>query len=170
MLKCLEGKQDHYQHSSSFPFYTSFHFISFFFNDFHSIVPRLFNINNLKSYLLVLLLPGQHHTEPLAAGSAGRNVTVTKGFRRNAYHMEAEVCITFPEFGKMQNMCNFLIEKLGSSAVISQLQFCYTPSSVENLRWQGCLVVNVWCKAQEVYNLVGQTHQRRNKRMGRLNR
>ncbi|XP_045861452.1 interleukin-1 receptor-associated kinase 1-binding protein 1 isoform X3 [Meles meles] len=45
-----------------------------------------------------------------------------------------QVCITFTEFGKMQNICNFLIEKLDSSVVISQPQFYHTPSSVENLR------------------------------------
>ncbi|CAD7687586.1 unnamed protein product [Nyctereutes procyonoides] len=74
------------------------------------------------------------------------NVPVTKGFRRveNAYHMEAELCSTFTEFRKMQNICNFIVEKLDSSVVISQPQFCYTPGSVENLRWQA------------FYNLIGQ--------------
>ncbi|XP_025300298.3 interleukin-1 receptor-associated kinase 1-binding protein 1 isoform X1 [Canis lupus dingo] len=104
----------------------------------------------------------------LASGKRGllpphraENVTVTKDFRRveNAYHMEAEVCITFTEFGKMQNICNFLVEKLDSSVVISQPQFYHTPGSVENLRCQACLVAveNAWRKAQEVCNLVGQT-------------
>ncbi|CAD7678061.1 unnamed protein product [Nyctereutes procyonoides] len=105
-------------------------------------------------------------------GLQAENVTVTKDFRRveNAYHMEAEntkracfigkqVCITFTEFGKMQNICNFLVEKLDSSVVISQPQFYHTPGSVENLRRQACLVAveNAWRKAQEVCNLVGQT-------------
>ncbi|XP_036174187.1 interleukin-1 receptor-associated kinase 1-binding protein 1 [Myotis myotis] len=94
-------------------------------------------------------------------GLQAENVTVTKDFRRveNAYHMEAEVCITFAEFGKMQNICNFLVEKLDSSVVISQPQFYHTPGSVENLRRQACLVAveNAWRKAQEVCNLVGQT-------------
>uniref|UniRef100_A0A2K6FHT4 Interleukin-1 receptor-associated kinase 1-binding protein 1 n=1 Tax=Propithecus coquereli TaxID=379532 RepID=A0A2K6FHT4_PROCO len=89
------------------------------------------------------------------------NVTVTKDFRRveNAYHMEAEVCITFTEFGKMQNICNFLVEKLDSSVVISPPQFYHTPGSVETLRRQACLaaVENACRKAQEVCNLVGQT-------------
>ncbi|XP_077606371.1 interleukin-1 receptor-associated kinase 1-binding protein 1 isoform X4 [Crocuta crocuta] len=69
-------------------------------------------------------------------GLQAENVTVTKDFRRveNAYHMEAEVCITFTEFGKMQNICNFLVEKLDSSVVVSQPQFYHTPGSVENLR------------------------------------
>lgn len=90
-----------------------------------------------------------------------------------SFHLQ--VCITFTEFGKMQNICNFLVEKLDSSVVISQPQFCYTPGSVENLRWQACFVVNVWCKAQ-VYNLIDQILgkslfiKKRNKRMGRLNR
>ncbi|XP_032195109.1 interleukin-1 receptor-associated kinase 1-binding protein 1 isoform X1 [Mustela erminea] len=112
-------------------------------------------------------------------GLQAENVTVTKDFRRveNAYHMEAEqriprmhtkdsacfiakrVCITFTEFGKMQNICNFLIEKLDSSVVISQPQFYHTPSSVENLRRKACLVAveNARRKAQEVCNVVGQT-------------
>uniref|UniRef100_A0A667GJE9 Interleukin-1 receptor-associated kinase 1-binding protein 1 n=1 Tax=Lynx canadensis TaxID=61383 RepID=A0A667GJE9_LYNCA len=70
-----------------------------------------------------------------------------------------QVCITFTEFGKMQNICNFLVEKLDSSVVISQPQFYHTPGSVENLRRQACLVAveNAWRKAQEVCNLVGQT-------------
>nr|XP_060471986.1 interleukin-1 receptor-associated kinase 1-binding protein 1 isoform X2 [Panthera onca] len=69
-----------------------------------------------------------------------------------------QVCITFTEFGKMQNICNFLVEKLDSSVVISQPQFYHTPGSVENLRRQACLVAveNAWRKAQEVCNLVGQ--------------
>uniref|UniRef100_A0A8D2CNS2 Interleukin-1 receptor-associated kinase 1-binding protein 1 n=1 Tax=Sciurus vulgaris TaxID=55149 RepID=A0A8D2CNS2_SCIVU len=94
-------------------------------------------------------------------GLQAENVTVTKDFRRveNAYHMEAEVCITFTEFGKMQNICNFLVEKLDSSVVISPPQFYHTPGSVENLRRQACLVAveNAWRKAREVCNLVGQT-------------
>ncbi|XP_066867374.1 interleukin-1 receptor-associated kinase 1-binding protein 1 isoform X2 [Kogia breviceps] len=70
-----------------------------------------------------------------------------------------QVCITFTEFGKMQNICNFLVEKLDSSVVISQPQFYHTPGSVENLRRQACVVAveNAWRKAQEVCNLVGQT-------------
>ncbi|XP_007461600.1 PREDICTED: interleukin-1 receptor-associated kinase 1-binding protein 1 [Lipotes vexillifer] len=94
-------------------------------------------------------------------GVQSENVTVTKDFQRveNAYHMEAEVCITFTEFGKMQNICNFLVEKLDSSVVISQPQFYHTAGSIENLRRQACVVAveNAWRKAQEVCNLVGQT-------------
>ncbi|XP_037375886.1 interleukin-1 receptor-associated kinase 1-binding protein 1 [Talpa occidentalis] len=94
-------------------------------------------------------------------GLQAENVTVMKEFRRveNAYHMEAEVSITFTEFGKMQNICNFLVEKLDSSVVISQPQFYHTTGAIENLRRQACLVAveNAWRKAQEVCNLVGQT-------------
>ncbi|XP_074076441.1 interleukin-1 receptor-associated kinase 1-binding protein 1-like [Macrotis lagotis] len=89
------------------------------------------------------------------------NVTVTKDFSRieNAYHMEAEICITFTEFGKMQDICNFLVEKLDSSVVISPPQFYHTPGAIENLRRQVCLsaVENAWRKAQEVCQLVGQS-------------
>ncbi|XP_041535658.1 interleukin-1 receptor-associated kinase 1-binding protein 1 [Microtus oregoni] len=94
-------------------------------------------------------------------GLQAENVTVTKDIRRveNAYHMEAEVCITFTEFGKMQNICNFLVEKLDSSVVISPPEFYHTSGSIENLRRQACLVAveNAWRKAQEVCDLVGQT-------------
>ncbi|MEJ1285598.1 interleukin-1 receptor-associated kinase 1 binding protein 1 [Cricetulus griseus] len=94
-------------------------------------------------------------------GLQTENVTVTKDIRRveNAYHMEAEVCITFTEFGKMQNICNFLVEKLDSSVVISPPEFYHTQGSIENLRRQACLVAveNAWRKAQEVCDLVGQT-------------
>ncbi|XP_006898497.1 PREDICTED: interleukin-1 receptor-associated kinase 1-binding protein 1-like [Elephantulus edwardii] len=94
-------------------------------------------------------------------GLQAENVTIMKDFRRveNAYHMEAEVCITFTEFGKMQAICNFLVEKLDSSVVISPPQFYHTPESVENLRRKACLVAveNAWRKAQEVCNFVGQT-------------
>uniref|UniRef100_A0A2K5L9J0 Interleukin-1 receptor-associated kinase 1-binding protein 1 n=1 Tax=Cercocebus atys TaxID=9531 RepID=A0A2K5L9J0_CERAT len=77
----------------------------------------------------------------------------------NIVSFHLQVCITFTEFGKMQNICNFLVEKLDSSVVISPPQFYHTPGSVENLRRQACLVAveNAWRKAQEVCNLVGQT-------------
>ncbi|ERE76925.1 interleukin-1 receptor-associated kinase 1-binding protein 1-like isoform 2 [Cricetulus griseus] len=70
-----------------------------------------------------------------------------------------QVCITFTEFGKMQNICNFLVEKLDSSVVISPPEFYHTQGSIENLRRQACLVAveNAWRKAQEVCDLVGQT-------------
>ncbi|CAO2634157.1 Interleukin-1 receptor-associated kinase 1-binding protein 1 [Lemmus lemmus] len=94
-------------------------------------------------------------------GLQAENVTVTKDIRRveNAYRMEAEVCITFTEFGKMQNICNFLVEKLDSSVAISPPEFYHTSGSIENLRRQACLVAveNAWRKAQEVCDLVGQT-------------
>ncbi|XP_021517625.1 interleukin-1 receptor-associated kinase 1-binding protein 1 [Meriones unguiculatus] len=95
-------------------------------------------------------------------GLSAENVTVMRDIRRleNAYyHMEAEVCITFTEFGKMQTICNFLVEKLDSSVVISPPDFYHTAGSVENLRRQACLtaVENAWRKAHEVCDLVGQT-------------
>ncbi|XP_057350300.1 interleukin-1 receptor-associated kinase 1-binding protein 1 isoform X5 [Manis pentadactyla] len=91
-----------------------------------------------------------------ARRSVGRRLDyVTQSLRRQG----VQVCITFTEFGKMQNICNFLVEKLDSSVVISQPQFYHTPGSVENLRRQACLVAveNAQRKAQEVCNLVGQT-------------
>ncbi|XP_034504170.1 interleukin-1 receptor-associated kinase 1-binding protein 1 [Ailuropoda melanoleuca] len=122
------------------------------FNKFRFLPDVLESLHLVAKPLVIILLYFLLQAE---------NVTVTKDFRRveNAYHMEAEVCITFTEFGKMQNICNFLIEKLDSSVVISQPQFYHTPGSVENLRRKACLVAveNAWRKAQEVCNLVGQT-------------
>ncbi|XP_068923082.1 interleukin-1 receptor-associated kinase 1-binding protein 1 [Petaurus breviceps papuanus] len=94
-------------------------------------------------------------------GIQAENITVTKDFSRteNAYHMEAEVCITFTDFGKMQDVCNLLVEKLDSSVIISPPQFHHTPGAIENLKRQVCLcaVGNAWRKAQEVCQLVGQS-------------
>ncbi|XP_037750284.1 interleukin-1 receptor-associated kinase 1-binding protein 1 [Chelonia mydas] len=94
-------------------------------------------------------------------GVQEENVTVTKDFRRveNAYQMEAEVCITFSDFGKMQNICNLLVEKLGSSVIISPPHFYHTAEAVDTLRRQVCLaaVGNTRRKAQEVCRLFGQS-------------
>ncbi|XP_069462389.1 interleukin-1 receptor-associated kinase 1-binding protein 1 [Ambystoma mexicanum] len=86
--------------------------------------------------------------------------TVTKNFRRrdNTYNMEAEVCVTFDDFERMQTVCNLLVEKLDMSVSISSPNFYHTPESVESLRRQVCLaaVGNARRKAQEVCRLVGQ--------------
>ncbi|XP_027458806.2 interleukin-1 receptor-associated kinase 1-binding protein 1 isoform X3 [Zalophus californianus] len=95
-----------------------------------------------------------------AAAEAKRSVCRRLDYITQSLQQQGlQVCITFTEFGKMQNICNFLIEKLDSSVVISQPQFYHTPGSVENLRRKACLVAveNAWRKAQEVCNLVGQT-------------
>nr|XP_033793432.1 interleukin-1 receptor-associated kinase 1-binding protein 1 [Geotrypetes seraphini] len=87
-------------------------------------------------------------------------MTVTKTFTRieNAYHMEAEVSIIFSDFGKMQNLCNLLVEKLGSSILLSPHQFYHTQEALEKLRRQVCLtaVGNARGKAQEVCRMLGQ--------------
>ncbi|XP_026701028.1 interleukin-1 receptor-associated kinase 1-binding protein 1 isoform X2 [Athene cunicularia] len=64
------------------------------------------------------------------------NMTVTEDFSRveNTYQMEAEVCIVFSDFGKMQNVCNLLIEKLGTSVTISPPHFYHTPEAIDTLR------------------------------------
>ncbi|XP_030051488.1 interleukin-1 receptor-associated kinase 1-binding protein 1 [Microcaecilia unicolor] len=92
-------------------------------------------------------------------GLKDEDMTVMKTFTRieNAYHMEAEVCITFSDFGKMQNLCNLLVEKLDSSVVFSPIQFFHSEEALEKLRRQVCLaaVGNARRKAQDVCRLVG---------------
>ncbi|XP_063245581.1 interleukin-1 receptor-associated kinase 1-binding protein 1 isoform X3 [Prinia subflava] len=75
------------------------------------------------------------HTARLR-GVPEENMTVTEDFSRieNTYQMEAEVCITFSDFGKMQNVCNLLIEKLGASITISPPHFYHTPEAIDTLR------------------------------------
>ncbi|XP_078398599.1 interleukin-1 receptor-associated kinase 1-binding protein 1 homolog [Cetorhinus maximus] len=89
------------------------------------------------------------------------SITVTKDFRRveNAYQMEAEVCVVFSDFGKMENLCNLLVEKLDSSVIVGSPQFYHTTEAVETIRRQACLraVANSRRKAFEVCRLLGQT-------------
>ncbi|NWV43983.1 IKBP1 protein, partial [Grantiella picta] len=93
-------------------------------------------------------------------GVPEENMTVTEDFSRveNTYQMEAEVCIIFSDFGKMQNICNLLIEKLGTSVTISPPHFYHTPEAIDTLRRQVCVtaVGNTRRKAQEVCRLFGQ--------------
>ncbi|NWW44324.1 IKBP1 protein, partial [Pedionomus torquatus] len=92
-------------------------------------------------------------------GVPEENMTVTEDFSRveDTYQMEAEVCITFGDFGKMQNICNLLIEKLGTSVTISPPHFYHTPEATDALRRQVCVaaVGNTRRKAQEVCRLFG---------------
>ncbi|NWI14508.1 IKBP1 protein, partial [Crypturellus soui] len=69
------------------------------------------------------------------------------------------VCIIFSDFGKMQNVCNLLTEKLGSSVTIGAPHFYHTPEAVDTLRRQVCVtaVGNTRRKAQEVCRLFGQS-------------
>ncbi|XP_005153360.1 interleukin-1 receptor-associated kinase 1-binding protein 1 isoform X1 [Melopsittacus undulatus] len=94
-------------------------------------------------------------------GVPEENMTVTEDFNRveNTYQMEAEVCIIFSDFGKMQNVCNLLVEKLGTSVTISPPHFYHTPEAVDTLRRQVCVaaVANTRQKAQEVCRLFGQS-------------
>ncbi|XP_058657496.1 interleukin-1 receptor-associated kinase 1-binding protein 1 [Ammospiza nelsoni] len=104
-------------------------------------------------------------------GIPEENMTVTEDFSRveNTYQMEAEpflpsasckelVCIIFSDFGKMQNVCNLLIEKLGTSVTINPPHFYHTPEAIDSLRRQVCVtaVGNTRRKAQEVCQLFGQ--------------
>nr|XP_020661814.1 interleukin-1 receptor-associated kinase 1-binding protein 1 [Pogona vitticeps] len=90
-----------------------------------------------------------------------KNLSVTKNFSRigNAYKMEAEVCITFNDFGKMQEVCNFLVEKLDSSVTIGPPHFYHTMEAINILRRQVCLaaVGSAQQKAQEVCQLFGHS-------------
>ncbi|XP_043929565.1 interleukin-1 receptor-associated kinase 1-binding protein 1 [Protopterus annectens] len=94
-------------------------------------------------------------------GIREENMTVTRDFRRveNAYHMEAEVGVIFSDFGKMQNVCNLLVEKLDSTVVISPPYFYLTAEASENLKREVCLaaVASARNKAQEVCRAVGQS-------------
>ncbi|XP_048351516.1 interleukin-1 receptor-associated kinase 1-binding protein 1 [Sphaerodactylus townsendi] len=94
-------------------------------------------------------------------GMSEENVTVTKNFNRidNAYKMEAEICITFSDFGKMQDVCNFLVEKLDSSVIISPPHFYHTVETIDKLRREVCLaaVGSAQQKAQQVCRLFGQS-------------
>ncbi|XP_072188940.1 interleukin-1 receptor-associated kinase 1-binding protein 1 isoform X2 [Excalfactoria chinensis] len=69
------------------------------------------------------------------------------------------VCIIFTDFGQMQNVCNLLIEKLGTSVTISPPHFYHTPEAIANLRRRVCVaaVGNTRQKAQEVCRLFGQS-------------
>ncbi|KAM6355836.1 interleukin-1 receptor-associated kinase 1-binding protein 1 [Podargus strigoides] len=94
-------------------------------------------------------------------GVPEENMTVMEDFSRveNTYQMEAEVCIIFSNFGKMQNVCNLLTEKLGTSVTISPPHFYHTPEAIDTLRRQVCVaaVGNTRRKAQEVCQLFGQS-------------
>ncbi|KAM3932403.1 interleukin-1 receptor-associated kinase 1-binding protein 1 [Leptodactylus fuscus] len=94
-------------------------------------------------------------------GVTDENITITKEIERktNAYQMDAEVCVVFEDFEKLQNICNMLIEKLDNSVCISSPQFYHSPENMEKLRRQVCLnaVSNARRKAQDVCRLVGQT-------------
>ncbi|NXP23144.1 IKBP1 protein, partial [Scytalopus superciliaris] len=89
------------------------------------------------------------------------NMTITEDFSKveNTYQMQAEVCIIFSDFGKMQNICNLFIEKLGTSVAISPPHFYHTPEAIDTLRRQVCVaaVGNTHQKAQEVCRLFGQS-------------
>ncbi|XP_026520920.1 interleukin-1 receptor-associated kinase 1-binding protein 1 isoform X1 [Notechis scutatus] len=94
-------------------------------------------------------------------GISENDVTVTKNFSRieNAYKMEAEVCIIFTDFGKMQDTCNHLVEKLDKSVIISSPHFYHTMEAVDTLRRQVCVsaVRSAQQKAQEVCQLFGHS-------------
>ncbi|XP_057268484.1 interleukin-1 receptor-associated kinase 1-binding protein 1 isoform X2 [Pezoporus wallicus] len=95
-----------------------------------------------------------------AAGAARSSVTRRLEYiAQTARQRGVPVCIIFSDFGKMQNVCNLLIEKLGTSVTISPPHFYHTPEAVDTLRRQVCVaaVENTRRKAQEVCRLFGQS-------------
>ncbi|KAM6406255.1 interleukin-1 receptor-associated kinase 1-binding protein 1 isoform 2-T2 [Pluvialis apricaria] len=95
-----------------------------------------------------------------AAGAARSSVTRRLEYiAQSARQRGVPVCIIFSDFGKMQNVCNLLIEKLGTSVTISPPHFYHTPEAVDTLRRQVCVaaVGNTRRKAQEVCRLFGQS-------------
>ncbi|XP_075056714.1 interleukin-1 receptor-associated kinase 1-binding protein 1 isoform X1 [Mixophyes fleayi] len=94
-------------------------------------------------------------------GVMDENITISKEIQRtaNTYQMEAEVCVIFKDFEKLQDICNILVEKLDRSVCISSPQFFHSPEGIEKLRREVCLnaVSNARRKAQEVCRLVGQS-------------
>ncbi|XP_029859431.1 interleukin-1 receptor-associated kinase 1-binding protein 1 isoform X2 [Aquila chrysaetos chrysaetos] len=95
-----------------------------------------------------------------AAGAARSSVARRLEYiAQSARQRGVPVCIIFSDFGKMQNVCNLLIEKLGTSVTISPPHFYHTPEAVDTLRRQVCVaaVGNTRQKAQEVCRLFGQS-------------
>ncbi|XP_063186205.1 interleukin-1 receptor-associated kinase 1-binding protein 1 isoform X2 [Chroicocephalus ridibundus] len=95
-----------------------------------------------------------------AAGAARSSVSRRLEYiAQSARQRGVTVCIIFSDFGKMQNVCNLLIEKLGTSVTISPPHFYHTPEAVDTLRRQVCVaaVGNTRRKAQEVCRLFGQS-------------
>ncbi|KAM9636717.1 interleukin-1 receptor-associated kinase 1-binding protein 1 isoform 2-T2 [Morphnus guianensis] len=95
-----------------------------------------------------------------AAGAARSSVARRLEYiAQSARQRGVPVCIIFSDFGKMQNVCNLLIEKLGTSVTISPPHFYHTPEAVDTLRRQVCVaaVGNTRRKAQEVCRLFGQS-------------
>ncbi|KAM4771052.1 interleukin-1 receptor-associated kinase 1-binding protein 1 [Rhinophrynus dorsalis] len=94
-------------------------------------------------------------------GISEENITISKEFHRtlNTYQMEAEVCVIFSDFEKLQSICNLLVEKLDRSITICSPHFYHSPERMEKLRREVCLgaVSNAKRKAQEVCHLVGQS-------------
>ncbi|XP_051471302.1 interleukin-1 receptor-associated kinase 1-binding protein 1 isoform X2 [Apus apus] len=95
-----------------------------------------------------------------AAGEARSSVARRLEYiAQSARQRGLPVCMIFSDFGKMQNVCNLLIEKLGTSVTICPPHFYHTPEALDTLRRQVCVaaVGNTRRKAQEVCRLFGQS-------------
>ncbi|KAG8124098.1 hypothetical protein E2320_019477 [Naja naja] len=75
------------------------------------------------------------------------------------FYIYLQVCIIFTDFGKMQDTCNHLVEKLDKSVIISSPHFYHTMEAVDTLRRQVCVsaVRSAQQKAQEVCQLFGHS-------------
>ncbi|XP_072035347.1 interleukin-1 receptor-associated kinase 1-binding protein 1-like [Amphiura filiformis] len=96
------------------------------------------------------------HTHNVKEG----DVTITKFIQRleGVYNMEAEVGVVFVDFDKCQAVCNFLVEKLDESVLVSQPNYFHSSHGLEGVRRQACLnaVQNARQKALEVARLLRQ--------------
>ncbi len=65
------------------------------------------------------------------------DVTITKFIQRveGIYNMEAEVGVVFVDFDKCQAVCNFLVEKLDDSVLVSQPNYFHSSHGLEIVRW-----------------------------------
>ena len=50
------------------------------------------------------------------------------------FQMSVEVCVEFRDFKVCENVCNFLIEKLDESVVVSKPIFCHSPGKLDSVR------------------------------------
>lgn len=73
-----------------------------------------------------------HSSLPYASGFGLLLVKTPRNVPIIYVHMQ--VCITFSDFGKMQDVCNFLVEKLDSSVIISPPDFYHTSEAIDILR------------------------------------
>ncbi|XP_067882945.1 interleukin-1 receptor-associated kinase 1-binding protein 1 homolog isoform X2 [Heterodontus francisci] len=105
---------------------------------------------------LYVMVASKKETAAAAKGSVNRRLDyIVQSVRGHG----VRVCVIFGDFGKMEDLCNLLVEKLDSSVIVGSPQFYHTTEAVESIRRQACLraVANSRRKAFEVCRLLGQT-------------